>query len=299
MGSVYAALFADAGHEVVAVDTWGAHIDAINRSGLRVSGASGDRTITSIRGRADLAEAGPCDLYILATKADGVGAAAHMIAPQMGPETLVLTIQNGLGAAERIAAHMPTDNVLLGVAEGFGASMKSPGHAHHDSMKRIRIGEIGGGLSERLTRLEAVWRGAGFDARAYADIDQLVWEKFICNCAFSAPCTVFNWTIGEVMANPESWAVALGCAREAYEIGRALGVAISFEDPDAEVAAFGAQMPNARPSMLLDHLARRPSEIDAINGMAPRLAARLARSAPFNQTVSAIVRAREATFGPR
>ena len=117
MGSVYAVLLAEAGHEVWAVDGWQDHVDAINSNGLRLSGASGDRTITSIRAATDLGEAGDCDLYIIATKASGVGDAAGMVASSMRPDSLVLTIQNGLGAGERIAAHMPTANVLLGVAD--------------------------------------------------------------------------------------------------------------------------------------------------------------------------------------
>jgi 2-dehydropantoate 2-reductase len=296
MGSIYAALFADAGHEVWAVDLWQAHLDAIAERGLRVEGASGDRCVTSIRTAIGVAAAGPCDLYVIATKADGVAAAAAAIAPLLTPDALVLTIQNGLGAGERIAAHLPAGQVLLGVAEGFGASMKRPGHAHHNAMKLIRIGELGGGLTPRLEALAAAWREAGFDVKAFADIDQLIWEKFCCNVTFSAPCTLFDCTIGELMADPARWHIALACAREAYAMGRAKGVAFSYDDPVAYVTAFGAHMPEARPSMLLDHLAGRRSEIDAINGMVPRLGKELGIPAPYNEVLSAAVKAREATL---
>ncbi len=295
MGSVYAALLADAGNEVWAVDTWGEHVAAINANGLRVEGASGDRTIR-LNAVADVAQAGACDLYILATKADGVGAAARAIMPLMAESSLVLTIQNGLGAGERIAEHMPTDNVLLGVAEGFGASMRGPGHAHHNGMKLIRIGEMAGGRMDRAQTIAQVWREAGFDVKAYDDIEQLIWEKYVCNCTFSAPCTAFDCTIGDVMAAPDRWAVALGCARETYAIGRAKGVAFSFDDPVAYVTAFGQRMPDARPSMLLDHHAGRRSEIGALNGMAPVLGAELGVPTPYNEALSAVIRAREAQF---
>ena len=142
MGSVYAGLFAEAGQDVWAIDSWDAHINAIAKNGLRLEGASGDRTISEINASTSLADAGPCDLYILATKAADVGTAAKAIAEIMPDDALVLTIQNGLGAGERIAQHMPTRNVLLGVAEGFGASMKGPGHAHHNAMRQIRIGAL-------------------------------------------------------------------------------------------------------------------------------------------------------------
>ncbi|MDI3338768.1 2-dehydropantoate 2-reductase [Defluviimonas aestuarii] len=296
MGSVYAALFAEAEHDVVVVDPWRDHVDAINRDGLRLSGASGDRMIHGIRATGDAAETEGSGLFVLATKASAVGEAARTIKPHAGG-AVILTIQNGLGAAERIGAHMDTTNVLLGVADGFGASMKGPGHAHHNAMKLIRVGEIGGGLTQRLEHLAGIWRGAGFNVKAYPDIRQLIWEKFLCNVTFSAPCAVFDRTLGELMSEPDLWAIATGCTREAHEAGIAEGVAFTFDDPVAYVTAFGQSMPEARPSLALDHRAGKLSEIDAINGMVPVVAARHGLTAPYNQTLSAVIRAREAEFG--
>ena len=296
MGSVYAALLAEAGNDVWAIDTWAEHLDAIRQNGLRVEGASGDRIVTNVHAVSDVVEAGECDLYIIATKAAGVEAAARSIARVMGGTSLVLTIQNGLGSGERIAQFMPTGNVLLGVADGFGASMKGPGHAHHNAMKLIRLGEMNGGLTERLAQVEQVWQSAGFNAKAFEDINQLIWEKFLCNVTFSAPCTVFDCTVGELMANPVWWDVATGCTREAYACGIAKQISFGFDDPVAYVTAFGANMPHARPSMLLDHMAGRVSEIDAINGRVPVLGRKLGIATPYNDTLCAIVRRHEEAF---
>lgn len=298
MGSVYAGLMAEAGHEVWAVDPWREHVDAIARDGLRLEGASGDRVVRGINATTDAAAAGDCDLYVLATKAAGVGPAARAIAPLMGPESIVVTIQNGLGAGERIAGHMDAGRVLLGVADGFGASIRAPGHAHHNAMSLIRLGEMQGGMSERLQRVTAVWTEAGFNARAYADIDQLIWGKFICNATFSGPCTVFDCTLGELMADADAWAIAQGCTREVYALGQAMQIDFDFEEPIAYVTAFGNRMPDARPSMLLDHQARRRSEIDAINGMAVELGRRLGIPTPYNEVLTAIIRRHEAKFDP-
>lgn len=296
MGSVYGALMAEAGNEVWAVDTWSEHVEAMNSRGLHIEGSSGDRVVNGIRAVTELAEAEPCDLYVIATKGSGVGAAAKDVAAVMPDDALVLTIQNGLGAGERIAEHMPTDNVLLGVADGFGASMKGPGHVYHNAMKLIRLGEMAGGMTERLRWLEALWQRAGFNARAFEDIHQLIWEKFLCNVTLSAPCTVFDCSVGELMARPEWREVALGCLHEAHACGLAEGIHFSFDDPIQYVTDFAAMMPEASPSMRLDHMASRASEIDAINAMVPVVAARHGLTAPFNQTLSAVVRAREAAF---
>jgi 2-dehydropantoate 2-reductase len=296
MGSIYAVMMAEAGHDVWAIDSWADHVDAINADGLRLEGISGDRRLTSISAATDPAAAGMCDLYVIATKAGGVGEAARAVAGVMGTHSLVLTIQNGLGAAERIAAHMPVDNVLLGVADGFGASIRGPGHAHHNAMRMIRLGEIRGGMTDRLHDLETLWQEAGFTARAFDDITQLIWEKFVCNVTLSAPCTTFDCNVGALMGNAESRAVALACAREAYQCGLAEGVNFSFQDVETYVTEFASLMPDASPSLRLDHLAGRASEIDAINGMVPVIGARHGIETPVNETLSAIVRAREAAF---
>jgi len=296
MGSVYAGLMAEAAHEIWAVDIWQDHVDAINQSGLRVEGASGDRVVQGIRATTNAQDVGDCDLYVLATKASGVGPAAEMIAPLMGPESIVITIQNGLGAGERIAQYMATDRVLLGVADGFGASIKGPGHVHHNAMNLIRVGEMDGGMSARLERITGVWQEAGFNAKAFEDIDQLIWGKYICNVSFSGPCTVFDYTLGELMADPAAWAIAQGCAHEVQTLGQAKNIEFTFDDPIEYIAAFGSKMPDARPSMLLDHHAKRPSEIDAINGMVVELGKQLGIPTPYNEVLSAVIRQREATF---
>ncbi len=296
MGSVYAGLLADAGNEVWAVDVWREHLEAIESSGLRVEGASGDRVVDSVRTTSDTSKVGHCELIVIATKAAGVESAAQSIEPLVAPDSVVLTIQNGLGAGERIARYLPTENILLGVAGGFGAVMRGPGHVFHNGMELIRIGEMQGGLSDRVEAVARVWSEAGFNVKAFEDINQLVWEKFICNVTFSGPCTVFGHTLGQLMADENGWPIALGCAVEAYDAGRAKGVTLGFEDPVAYVTAFGEKMPNAKPSMYLDHLASRRSEIDAINGMVPVVASQVGTLAPFNEVISAIVRSRESAF---
>jgi 2-dehydropantoate 2-reductase len=296
MGSVYAGLLADAGNEVWAIDIREDHLNAIRERGLRVEGASGDRIVKQLKVSTRTADAGSCDLVIIATKASGIESAARCITPLLHNDTLILTIQNGLGAAERICQHLPPDNILLGVAGGFGASLKAPGHVHHNGMELIRVGEMKGGLTSRVERVVDVWQTAGFTVKGYGDIQQLIWEKFVCNVTFSAPCTVFGCTVEEVMNDPHAWKIARGCGVEAYAVSQAKKIAMSFDDPEQYITAFGQKLPKARPSMLLDHLGHRPSEIDAINGMVPVVAAEVGLRAPYNEVMTAIVKSRETTF---
>lgn len=292
-GSVYAGLLGDAGHEVWAVDGWLDHVDAIREHGLRVSGASGDRVVRLAGAVGDASEVGPVDLVVIATKASDVEAAARAALALLGDDTLVLPIQNGLGSRERVAAIVGPERVIAAVVGGFGASIVEPGHVHHHGMELVRMGEPSGPVSARVDAVADAWREAGFTVRTYDDIDQLVWEKLICNVAFSGTCALTGLTIGGVLEDPSAWSVASGCASEADAVARARGVALSFCDPIAWVRDFGRAIPGARPSMLLDLLAGRPSEVDVINGAIPPLAASLGLSAPVNSTVTALVHAVE------
>jgi 2-dehydropantoate 2-reductase len=202
MGSVYAGLFASAGHEVWAIDRWREHVDAMRKNGLRVEGASGDRTV-QVHATTEPRDAGPCDLVVLATKAMHVADAAASLKSLLKSETPVLSIQNGLGGPDTAASILGKERVMVGVVGGFGASMRAPGHAHHNGWELVRLGEFGGPITPRLKKVEELWRGAGFRVKVFDDIGQLVWEKLLCNCAYSGPCAVAECTVGGVLDDPD------------------------------------------------------------------------------------------------
>jgi 2-dehydropantoate 2-reductase len=289
MGSVYAGLLGSAGNEVWAIDTWREHVDAIRERGLRVEGASGDRTV-AINATTNPAEAGEAELVVLATKAMDVEAAAEAARPLVAADTLVLSIQNGLGGPDIAARVLGDHRVAVGVAGGFGASIVAPGHAHHHAYELIRLGERRGPVTPRIEAAAQVWRDAGFTVRTFDDVQRLVWEKLVCNVAFSGTCTILGRTLGEVMDDPDAWAVAAACAAEAYAVGGASGVAFEFDDPVTYVRDWASRLPSAKPSMLVDFEAGRRLEIDFINGAIPRVGREVGVETPVNQTVTALVK---------
>ncbi len=293
MGSIYAALMAGTKNEIILIDKWVEHISKINTDGLKVEGASGKRIIHNIRASTDLTEVQASQLYIISTKASQVKDVAIKLQEFVKNNDKIITIQNGLGSAEIIAQYINAKNIFIGVAEGFGASVIGPGHIHHNAMKLIRIGEMIQTDFSRVTDLVKIWTESGFEAKAFKDINQLVWEKYICNVTFSGPCTVFAVTLGELMSTPDYWNIALGCMREAYEIGIKKSVGFSFRDPEQYVTEFGERMPKAKPSMLLDYENKRFSEIGAINGMVVKLGADNGIATPYNEVVTAIVMDKE------
>jgi 2-dehydropantoate 2-reductase len=296
MGSVYAGLFASAGHEVWAIDRWAEHVEAMKKNGLRLEGKSGDRTV-KVNATTQAKDAGPCDLVVLATKAMHVAAAAESVKALLGKDTPLLSVQNGLGGPETAAGILGRERVMVGVVGGFGASMKGPGHAHHNGMELVRLGEFGGPITPRLKKVEETWAGAGFKVKVFDDIDQLIWEKLICNCAYSGPCGLMEYTIKQVLDDADMSKVSAACASEGFAVAKAKGVKLDFSDPVAYVRDFGAKIPNSRPSVLLDLMAGRKSEIDVINGSITRVGKQVGVAAPVNETITALVKAKEAKLG--
>jgi 2-dehydropantoate 2-reductase len=237
------------------------------------------------------------DLIVLAVKAADVTTGAQQAVPMLGEDTPVLTIQNGLGSADTVAGIVGGQRVAVGIASGFGAARVAPGHVHHNAMRAMRFGAYSSLPYAVVESVAAVWTDAGFDAAAVTDIAAMQWEKLICNAAYSAPCALTGMTVGEVMDDPEMGPVSRAAATEAWAVARASGIAVGVTDPVAHVRNFGAAMPNAKPSALLDHEARRVSEIDVINGAVPRQGARVGVEAPVNATLTAVAKAIEQRWG--
>lgn len=298
MGSVYAGLMAAAGHEVFGITLWRDHAEAMSRQGLRVEGASGDR-VARVQGSTTTDGIGACDLVIIATKAFDVEGAARASLPLLGEETVVQTIQNGLGSADRVAAVVGAGRLAVGVVGGFGASMRASGHVHHNGMEMVRFGAYAGLPRQHLEAAATIWESAGFRVALFDDIARMVWEKLIMNVAFSGTSALTGLTVGAIMADADAWKVARGCLEEALAVAAASGIRLDVGDPIAHVQRLGSKIADARPSLLLDHLARRPAEIDAINGAIPRLGRQCGVPTPVNETVVALLKARERTFPPQ
>ncbi|GIS90693.1 MAG: hypothetical protein CM1200mP20_07340 [Pseudomonadota bacterium] len=189
--------------------TCGRAFGAIRERGLRIEGASGDRTVRGLNVSDSPDAAGICDLVIIATKASGVGDAAESIAH---PRSRVCGADDSERAGSRgadRAASAHRQRAARG-CRGLRGIRQGTGPCAPQRMELIRLGEMHGGISDRLNGVAALWQQAGFNVKGpFADINQLIWEKFICNVTFSAPCTVFGRTLSEVMNDPHSWKIAL------------------------------------------------------------------------------------------
>tara|TARA_R110002073_G_scaffold143781_1_gene295781 strand:- start:167 stop:805 length:639 start_codon:yes stop_codon:yes gene_type:complete len=212
---------------------------------------------------------------------------------------MVLSIQNGLGGPDVAASLLGEDRVMVGVVGGFGASMVGPGHARHAGMELVRLGERVGPVTPRLETVAETWRSGGFKVKCFDDIDQLIWEKLICNVGLSGPCGITGYSVGELLEDEDAFGLTAAAVTEAFAVAKGRNIKLDFDDPVAYVRNFASKIPNSKPSLLQDIEAGRMSEIDVINGAIPPAAEALGFSAPVNTTLSRAIRVRERRAGLR
>ena len=165
-----------------------------------------------------------------------------------------MTIQNGLGSAEIVSKIIDSNNIIVGVAEGFGASEIALGHVKHISKKLLSLGALKNVRISEANKIGKLLIDSGFNVKICKDVDQMLWDKFICNVAFSGVSALTNRTMGEIINNEKIWKIGLSCGIEAYSIGVKKGIRFSFKDPVKKIMKYGESFPKAKSSVLIDHL---------------------------------------------
>jgi len=286
VGSLFAANLAQLDDvEVWAFDASRPHVDAINAHGLRLSGA-GD-VVGRVRATADAAELPACDFGIVATKAMHTGAAIAATAHAFAGGC-VATVQNGLGNEETIAAHV--ERVIRGTTFPAGKIVE-PGHAQWDVKGDTTLGPYGDTPYEEVARLAEACTRAGMPTAAVQDARGPQWRKVIFNASTNPIGALTGLTHGRVCERPDLRALVSGLVDEGKAVAAAQGIVL---DADPEALIDHAAKPEVaydhKASMLQDVEARRPTEIDYLNGGIVRFGREHGVPTPLNDAIWALVK---------
>jgi 2-dehydropantoate 2-reductase len=279
MGSVYGGLLAKRGHEVVMVDLWVEHVDAINRDGLRLGGAGGAHNI-ELKACREPPEGFAADLAMIWTDTNNTRRAAETARRALAPNGFAATLQNGIGNVECLVDVLGKNRVVAG-SSMCSAAMRGPGHAILTHMGMTSVGEIDGNRSGRVETLCVELQHAGFEARVHPDIMSLIWTKFALNCSINAICATTGLRLGELARVPATDHFQNLIMDEVLAVIAANGVTLAEPDLRATVKAH-CWGKFSRPSMLQAIEAGKKTEIDALNGKIVEVGARLGVPTPFN-----------------
>jgi 2-dehydropantoate 2-reductase len=285
-GGYFGGLLARAGEDVSFIAR-GATLAALRDRGLTVkSRVEGEFTLP-VRATDDPRAVGPVDLVLFCVKAYDTMQAAEQIRPLLGPETMILSVQNGVENEERIAAVVGAEPVL-GAVSGVSAHSDAPGVIALDQEPGwIRFGELGGGTSPRTERLLEVFQQTAFGAEVDPDIRIRMWEKFVVICALSGVTTLVRLPIGAILAHDETTELFRGVMAEVAAVGRARGVALPENCVDHWFEVCAGLNPGVYGSMYHDLVAGRRLEVGALNGAVVRFAQEHAIATPLNFTIAA------------
>ena len=295
MGCLFAARLSIAGNEVALADHDKDRAQKITEQGIKVTGISGTYAvrIPTVIGAAPFAP----DFILICVKSTDTRAAGEGVSGSIGPETMVVTLQNGLGNREILAEIFGQEKVLGGVT-AEGATLLDEGMIRHAGEGETFIGPAGA-EDGPVQKLVSVMNQAGFKTRSADKVEELIWGKLVINVGINALTAITRLKNGLLPAIKGTRAVMEAAVEEAVSVARARGVRLPYEDPLTRVIAVCDATKENVSSMLQDVLKRRATEVEAINGAIARQGAVLGIPTPVNRTLAELVNAIQTSYQDR
>lgn len=289
LGGFYGGLLARAGEDVTFIAR-GAHLEAIRGRGLTVkSQMMGDFSV-SAPATDDPGTLAPVELVLVGVKTYDLDAAGEQMRPLVGPETVVLPLQNGIDATDRLARAVGAGRVIAGVAY-VASFVEAPGVIKHTAMNRILLGEPNGGPSPRVERIANMLRGAGIVCETPTEIRVSLWEKLIVLAGTGGVMALTRLPVGPLRDCAEAAALFRGAMEEAAAVGRACGVPLAEGIVNQHWDMILGLPPAAHGSMLQDLKMGRRLEVESLNGTVIRLGREMGIPTPLNFAVYAGLKA--------
>ncbi len=288
VGGYFGALLHRGGLDVTLIAR-GRHLEAIKAHGLRIKSIQGDLTVPA-KVVGDPRAVGPVDLILFCVKSYDTESAARQCLPIVHASTAILSLQNGVDNEEKIAMVAGGEKVLGGVAY-IGAAVSEPGVIVQTAEGRIVFGEMHGGISEQVRRLEQTFRDAGFPAEVSSNIKAILWGKLCWNAAFNALNTLVGGEVRLLVERPETRRLARQVMEEVQAVAIANGVPLSDDLVERLLQWTDTAAGAMKTSTRQDLEAGKALEAEALNGAVVRKGEAAGVPTPLNFALYALLKA--------
>jgi len=289
VGGYYGGLLAQTGQDVTFIAR-GAHLQAIREKGLHIKSVHGDFQIVPAKATDNPSEVGPVDVILFATKTHQTDEAAKLIKPMVGRDTVILSLQNGIDAADRIGAVAGREH-MLGGATWLSAAIEAPGViGQYSQFRRIVLGEFNGRTTPRLNMVYSTLQSTGATVEVSDNILKVLWTKFVFIAPVMAMGSLTRVTFGEYRSVPEARAVLTEAISEVAAVAQARGVTLDADVVEKTLAFIDSSAPGIKPSMQRDVESGKPSELESMIGVVVRMGAQHNVSTPVMQFAYAMLK---------
>ncbi len=294
MGCLFAAYLSKAGVDICLIDKDKERSAKISQQGIIVEGVSGNWQ-ANVKVITDIQQLGLLDLIILCVKSYDTKTAATQIKPLVGENTLVLTLQNGIGNIEIIGEIVGQDKVIAGVTN-LGSTLINNGHIRHAGMGETLIGKLDGKLPAQMRSLREIFNRVSLDTRISRDIKSLLWSKLVINAGINPLTAITRLNNGHLIQLEPARKIMREAVTEALKVIKRKRIKLIFDDPLAKVEAVCEATASNESSMLQDVLRKKRTEIDFINGVIVRLGQELGVLVPVNSLLVDLVKTIETSY---
>lgn len=286
VGGYYGGLLAQQGNDVTFVAR-GAHLYAIQHEGLKVKSIHGDFTVSPASAIEDPEAVGTVDLILFSVKTYNTDEAAEAIRPVVGLQTAVMSLQNGIDAAERIGAVVGGEHVIGG-ATWLSSAVEAPGVIKQISQfRRIVLGELDGGKSTRIQSIYEVLENAGVSAEISENIQKVLWTKFVFIAAASGIGSLTRLPMGDFRSVPETRELLSSIMQEVKSVAHAQGIILDPDVVQKSLEFTDNAAPHIKPSMQLDVESGHRTELESMIGVIGRKGRKLGVPTPASDFVYA------------
>ena len=269
VGGYYGGRLAQQGNEVTFIAR-GAHLYTIRHEGLKVHSVHGDFTVSPANATDEPINVGPVDLILFCVKAYSTDEAAQAIRPAVDVHTTVLSLQNGIDAAERIGQVIGVEHVLGG-ATWLSSAVEAPGVIRQVSQfQRVVLGEFDGSRSERIQSVYEVLKNTGITVEISENILKILWTKFVFISSASSLGSLTRLPMAEYRSIPETRALITGQMREVEALARAQSIALDEDVVQKSLEFMDAATPHIKASMQLDVESGHRTELESMVGVIGR-----------------------------
>jgi 2-dehydropantoate 2-reductase len=294
LGCALGGVLTEGGHEVWLINRNADHEAVMNSRGLILREGGVDRTV-KVLAAAQAQAAGVVDLVLVLVKSFHTAQAMQAATSLLGPDTVVLSLQNGLGHEDVLASIVGRERLLAGKTYAGGSAF-APGHVIIGTKgKDTHIGELDGRLSPRVQRIADVFNAAGLETHVSDNIVGTMWDKLLINVATGALTGITGLTYGELYQRPELEACGVAAVAEAMAVAQRSGIRLSITQPIDAWRKAGAGLPYEFKTSMLQSLEKGSvTEIDFVNGAVVRGGLRYGVPTPVNDTLVACIKGLEA-----